>query len=230
MLRSCYRTLMRLARTGMERELEVRWFFLPDDSPVLPFPTRFGSRNWDGIGELGDRELGEVSGAERVWVNGSDFAGEIGMPILGTAEDFMEGCSITEVICVTMDYREIKPEFFRTIEFIGYHYGNSPPSPPDVPTTEGVIFASFFWRVEAGEGDTAAGHFTHILVVASDIDIRDDYDEGTPGAQYDVLYFPDAGGTPAIVRFSELFRDYDGTVRRRVYLDRKTPPWPQLDI
>jgi len=111
-----------------------------------------------------------------------------------------------------------------------YRAGNAPPSAPDAGPYSVDVWASFAVRAESGEGDTAAGHYTHTLLAPETADIRDDYDQGTPGASTDTVYMPDEDGTPLIVRFVEMVREDDGTLRKRVYLDRKVPVWPTNNL
>lgn len=118
----------------------------------------------------------------------------------------------------------------RSTTAVAYRAGNSPPSAPDVTLFPCTLWASFQLRVEAGEGDTAAGHFSHIMTCHVDTDIRDDYDEGTPGANNDAVYVPDENGTEFGVRFAEVVELTDGTLVRRVYLDRREVTWPSSDL
>jgi hypothetical protein len=74
--RSCYSTLMRFEVGG--EPVPIRWFFVPEGKPMLPFGHTFFSRNWEDEAKLfGDRgEVGEVRGAPRRWSvgrPGADF-------------------------------------------------------------------------------------------------------------------------------------------------------------
>lgn len=65
--RSAYRTMMDF---GDGVPVEVCWYFVPDDTPALPFAGLFRSRNWETYREwLG--EPGEIYLAPRPWRNGS---------------------------------------------------------------------------------------------------------------------------------------------------------------
>jgi len=217
---------MRVKIGGEHQTLPVRWFFLPDDAPIFEGETYFRSRNWDGESDKKDRVLGEVLGAPRPWRDGSDFAKQIGLGMTGDPDWAKTGVPFVECGGDEVDYRQINSEWFRATTFVVYRSGNSPPSAPDVSLTNGLVFSAFYQRVESGEGDTAAGHFSHILHCLQSTDVRDDYDEGTPGANYDTVYIPDENGCAFVVRFTEIFKDIDGITKRRVYLDRKAPLWP----
>lgn len=89
-LRSCYETDARPFRDD-ETVIRLRWYFVPDGTPQLPFGTIFTSLAWLDEPE-GDSEIGEVPGADRQWTNG-----DIPSPALpgdhpcGTADDFAQG-------------------------------------------------------------------------------------------------------------------------------------------
>lgn len=68
MLRSCYRTEMRL-RQGSNETTTVRWFFCEPGAAIAP-PSVFHSLNW-GFPEKKPPTIGEVWGTPRRWVNGA---------------------------------------------------------------------------------------------------------------------------------------------------------------
>jgi hypothetical protein len=121
---------------------------------------------------------------------------------------------------------------FRPVTVDIYRVGVSPPSAPAVAGANGLLYANFVLRGDIGEGDVAAGHFTHVLIFTDlSIDIRDDYNEGTRGANYDTVYIPDQDGVGLVVRFVEITATGSlPTLMKRVYLDRKLPDWPQSDV
>lgn len=51
------------------RTVTFQWYFVDEDTDVLPFGTAFTSNEWMDTPE-GDFPVGEVAGAERTWVNG----------------------------------------------------------------------------------------------------------------------------------------------------------------
>jgi len=208
--------------------VRARYYFLPDDAEPLPFEHSFGSLNWDGLGGQDSGELGEVRGAPRPWVNGADFDGQEGQPFRGSPAQFLFGADKVEDNCMDFDMRQILRSFFYPLAWATWHSGTDPNLDPPAEEGIGNVYGTFYTRVESGEGDTAAGHFTHILLVPESADIRDDYDEGTPGANYDTVGLGGTDRTLFVVRFVELFKDEDGEVRKRVYLDRKLPTWPTL--
>lgn len=111
-----------------------------------------------------------------------------------------------------------------------YRTGTAPPAPPAVAAEPCFIYANFWIRTESGEGDAAVGHFSHVMLIPnSACDIRDDYNEGTRGANFDIVYIPDSTATTGlVVRFVERMYDPDTAAEMlRVYLDRKKPTaWP----
>ena len=88
-LRSCYETDCRFFRDD-PRPSRIRWFFVPEDTPYLPFGTIFDSNEWLDVPE-GDIELGEVPGAVRTWVDGSAPYPVLGLQPCGTADQFASG-------------------------------------------------------------------------------------------------------------------------------------------
>lgn len=59
-------------------KVRVRWFFVPEGTPVIPFPTVFGSKNWEAYKgfqtDLGEQEKVTpwVDGSEPPWVGGNE--------------------------------------------------------------------------------------------------------------------------------------------------------------
>lgn len=91
MLRSCYRTWIRLFPGG--RRIPVQWYFVPQGTEFIPFPTVFGSINWTERDIQPDSPIGEDHLAPRQWVNGRPPPGicRTGVP-RGTPEQWMTGC------------------------------------------------------------------------------------------------------------------------------------------
>ena len=94
-LRSCYSTDCRFFQDD-PRVSTIHWYFVDEDTPVLPIGTLFTSNEWLDVPE-GDQVLGEVPGAVRTWQNGRapypvDQPGADGaIHYCGTQEDFMAG-------------------------------------------------------------------------------------------------------------------------------------------
>ena len=68
--KGCFRSLLRVCANPV-RDIWVRWFTLPENTPYLPFPTVFGSGIWQwskGVYE-GD-SCGWILGAPKVWDKG----------------------------------------------------------------------------------------------------------------------------------------------------------------
>jgi hypothetical protein len=92
-LRSCYETDC-VFYSDSPLTARIRWYFVPEGTPLLPFGTAFTSNAWLDEPE-GDQDIGEVPGADRTWVDGSppypvDNAG----PPCGTADQFANGALV----------------------------------------------------------------------------------------------------------------------------------------
>lgn len=112
-----------------------------------------------------------------------------------------------------------------------YRAGSAPPAAPSVAGVPCHLTSAFARGLETGEGDARATYrFSHILLVDVSVDIRDDFDTGTIGANFDTVYIPDKNGTAFRVRFVE--RRLRGTDKdhKKVYLARETPSWPTTDL
>jgi pimeloyl-ACP methyl ester carboxylesterase len=138
---------------------------------------------------------------------------------------------VEEIEVIDDSFPDVNPRCatFRATTMDVYRNGNAPPAAPDVAGVPILIYANFWIRGEAGEGDAAVGHFSHVAIIeAPFIDIRDDYNEGTRGALFDTVYVPDKTGTGLVVRFVETMADPEtAALSQRVYLDRKKPvPFP----
>ena len=101
-----------------------------------------------------------------------------------------------------------------------YRTGESPPSIPDVESVICTVIPCFAWGRESGESHDEGLRYTHIMDCPLATDIRDAFNEFTPGSN-DTVYIPHWGGIGHNVVFVEK-RD----TQRRVYLNRKLPTWP----
>jgi hypothetical protein len=88
-LRSCYETDCDFFQDG-SGPTRLRWYFVPEGTPYLPFGTIFTSNEWLDQPE-GDQDLGEVPGADRTWVDGTAPYPVRGERPCGTAEQFARG-------------------------------------------------------------------------------------------------------------------------------------------
>lgn len=88
-LRSAYETDCFFAE-GQTTPSRIRWYFVDQATPSLPFPTIFTSNEWLDEPE-GDQALGEVPGAPRTWVDGTPPFPVAGGTPCGTANDFAGG-------------------------------------------------------------------------------------------------------------------------------------------
>ena len=95
-LRSCYKTDCKPFRDS-DAVVTLQWYFVPEDTPSLPFGTAFNSNAWMDTPET-DQDIGEVGGAVRTWVPGAPpfpVAGD--GHFCGTEQDFQEGGSIANI-------------------------------------------------------------------------------------------------------------------------------------
>lgn len=143
---------------------------------------------------------------------------------------------IAEIDGVETNFPDVLPSerMWRAVTFDVYRVGTAPPAAPAIAGLSGILYANFALRSEASEGDAAVGHFTHVLCVpysTTPPDIRDDYNEGTRGANYDSIYIPDGTGNSLVVRFVELLLDGDpAETWMRIYLDRRVVGAAQLQV
>ena len=106
-----------------------------------------------------------------------------------------------------------------------YREGNAPPALPDVVAAAGHLSCVFRRGMHRGRLVEAGQRFSHILLAAIDVDVRDIYDAGglLPGQDPDTIYIPDRDGNRYRVAFVE--RRLRGTAadHLRVYLSRCAP-------
>lgn len=90
-IRSCYDTVMRFDPNS-DVETPVSWYFVPEDTPYIPYMTPF--RSWNNVPEWlkGSDHLGEVLGAPRTWRDGSEpIPTRNELPPCGTADQWYNG-------------------------------------------------------------------------------------------------------------------------------------------
>lgn len=107
-----------------------------------------------------------------------------------------------------------------------YRAGNAPPSAPNMAGVVSHLVPCFERGREAGEGEAAALHFTHLLYVELATDMRDDFGEYSVTGNADTVYVPDQSGIPLQVVFVERVGRGGPQECKKVYLDRKLPTWP----
>jgi hypothetical protein len=101
LIRSCYRTKMRL-QDGSD-PVSVTWMFADKNADFIGVPTPFGSANWNLGEELRfDAYLGEQSGT-RPWSNGQRDAGLVGKRLCFPVDYFRNGTPAGEVIEKSLD-------------------------------------------------------------------------------------------------------------------------------
>jgi hypothetical protein len=107
-----------------------------------------------------------------------------------------------------------------------YRNGTGPMDPPALDGVPGFLQPAY--------DQAAAGQYTHVLLLAPDVDVRDGYrGAGVTPAGFDHVYYPAATG-PTETKFNVVFveRVQRGTAQdhKRVYLDRQQPSWPTDDL
>jgi hypothetical protein len=119
------------------------------------------------------------------------------------------------------------------VTFDVYRDGNAPPASPDVAATTGRLSAEFRAGLFAGSGPSDARPvYSHVLLVALDVDVRDAYGDGAfdAGHPADTLYIPDQSGTPFRVVYVERLERGDAFDHLRVFLNRRLPAWPTTQL
>ena len=112
-----------------------------------------------------------------------------------------------------------------------YHTGSFPPG--GSPAATGVpCFLKGDWRggQEAGDRNSNACTWTHIMLVDVSVDIRDGYNGAEFFMQQDAIWVPDVNGTRFNVIFVERVLQGTAQEHKRVYLDRTAPTWPTNNL
>ena len=106
-----------------------------------------------------------------------------------------------------------------------YHNPNLPPAAPDVAGVPCFLKPDFRGGMQAAElGQNHA--WTHVMLIAASVDIRDWYLTAGNTAVQDTVWIPDQNGTEFGVQFAELVNRGTANEHVRVFLDRRQPPWP----
>jgi hypothetical protein len=101
-LRSCYRSRMRIDPARPELTVEFEWFFCPPGAKLCPYPTAFSSRNWTETREDADLTLGEVEVTKR-YVDGTCPPGVTGQFFCGDPSHAANGCDLVSGPVVDLD-------------------------------------------------------------------------------------------------------------------------------
>lgn len=108
-----------------------------------------------------------------------------------------------------------------------YHFGNNPPAPPDRAALPIWLHGDYGrYRMETGESQNSTLRYTHLALMPAGTDVRDGFADGLTGGIHDSLYVPDRSGT----RFDVVFVEKQADGSRRVYLNRRLPPWPTNEV
>src|SRR5436305_11351394 len=98
-----------------------------------------------------------------------------------------------------------------------YRSGNAPPAAPDESAVPCFLRPAFREGEEATEGRSP---YTHVMLVAADVDVRDWYVGGGSYSTQDTVYVPSGGAVSYRVRFIERVGRGTPLDHKRVYLDR----------
>ena len=92
MIRSCKTSQMRFYTNPAAGSATVKWYFVPDGTPFVTFPTPFNNSDWDNE-PRGGRTLGETDPSTRgAYYNGADTTNAAGTgPPCGTADQWLNG-------------------------------------------------------------------------------------------------------------------------------------------
>ena len=98
-----------------------------------------------------------------------------------------------------------------------YRPGNAPPAAADVSGVPGHLASAFHHGLSAGRLIPVEQRFTHLLLLESDVDVRDNYDGGVLAGDADTVAIDTAAFRVVFVE-----RRQRGTVNDhlRVYLSR----------
>ena len=102
-------------------------------------------------------------------------------------------------------------------------------APPLAPRVAGVKFYLGSGLEEAAKG-ILPFTYTHVGFFGGDVDIRDGYTGQGGFVDQDHIWVPDQNGTEYAVRFVERFRRGFPDACKRVFLDRRVPPWPTNEV
>lgn len=102
-MRSCYSTFMRFYDdpTLLTR---VRYYFVPPDTPFVPYPNPFVSSNWD-YNQDGYSGKGEVWPPKRTWASGAKVGDALAIAgeVCGDAEQWHNGLAAPPAVPVAVD-------------------------------------------------------------------------------------------------------------------------------
>jgi hypothetical protein len=119
--------------------------------------------------------------------------------------------------------------FAANVRFAIYRDSAPPPSAPAAADVPGYLDGAYDDGLERAEAANEL-RYTHRLLVDESVDVRDDFQSFTVTGQRDLIYVPDAAGTPFEVVFVERpFRGF-GLAVKRVFLNRRSPNWPTNDL
>ena len=111
-----------------------------------------------------------------------------------------------------------------------YRLGTAPPVDPAAANVPCYLQSDWRGGQEGGERQIDALTWTHFMLVAADIDIRDAYTGASTASPQDLVFIPDDAGTQFNVIFVERQQRGTPNEHKRVYLDRQTPAWPTNEL
>lgn len=75
--------------------VKVEWYFVPDDTPEVPYAHPFGTRVWDKRNQEGEPDLGERF-TNRTYRKGKKPYRFKGVGLCGTREQWERGASVND--------------------------------------------------------------------------------------------------------------------------------------
>lgn len=112
-----------------------------------------------------------------------------------------------------------------------FRISHAPPGDdPDVAAVPCFLLPDWRRGQEAGDRSNPGLTWTHVLLVAADVDIRDQYIGISGQSGQDRIWIPDGNGTSFNVVFVELVQRGTPNEHKRVYIDRFAPTWPTNEL
>jgi len=111
-----------------------------------------------------------------------------------------------------------------------YRTGTTPPAAPAVAGVACLLLPDWSRGQEAGDRASASLSWTHVMLIAPSVDIRDMYIGQAAMTMQDSVYVPDQNGTRFSVVFIELVQRGTPNEHKRIYLDRQAPTWPTNEL
>lgn len=133
LLRSCYKSSMRLYKDRPDVLTPGRWVWVDEDAGPMPFATLYASRIWDPDPLQPDQPIGEVRDTMR-WVNGSSTP----LPRrgwCGTKQQWQEGSNYADAGLLPLGQQDIPLCCGGSVVIVGLRVDQADGSPVELDTT-----------------------------------------------------------------------------------------------